>query len=405
VKQILAMAKTDVIITFRTPIAVIMAFVMPIIFTAVLGVAMAGGSDEDRRLTVLLINEDGGAAAARVETAIAASEVIKLYQPEANAPQPPLADALDAIGDYHRLLVLPPGFSDSLAAGEEASAQLYIDRSSTRNMTAQQELDAIFNRVSSAVNIAKIAAEQAEGAAPFADEAEEAAYFESALQDAQTQMENRPLRVKSELATKTEVLLPPDGTNQSSPGSLVMFGLVTLLSTAINLVVERHQGTLRRLAASPLSKRAIIAGKTLGPLTVGVIQMAVLILVGQWVFGVPWGNSPLALTIMVLAFDLAAVSIGIFISTVVRTTDQATGAMIASSMVMAALGGAWWPMDITPSWMQTLGHFFPSAWAMDGFHAIILRGAGVSEIMLPALVLLGFAILFFSLGIWRFRYE
>ena len=128
-------------------------------------------------------------------------------------------------------------------------------------------------------------------------------------------------------------------------------------------------------------------------------------MVGQFVFGVPWGRSPIALLMIVLTFDLAIVSLGIFISTLVKTTDQVVAIMIASSMAMAALGGAWWPIDIVPPFMKTIGHFFPSAWAMDGFVDIILRGAGVADVLLPATVLLGFAVLFFGLGIWRFRYE
>ena len=138
---------------------------------------------------------------------------------------------------------------------------------------------------------------------------------------------------------------------------------------------------------------------------VGILQITLLIAVGQFVFGVAWGRSPLALAIMVITFDLAAVSLGILPSTLVKTTEQAVGLMLGVSMTMAALGGAWWPLEIVPTTMQRIGYLFPVAWAMEGFQAVILRGAGTPEVALPALVLLSFALLFFSLGIWRFRYE
>jgi ABC-2 type transport system permease protein len=89
----------------------------------------------------------------------------------------------------------------------------------------------------------------------------------------------------------------------------------------------------------------------------------------------------------------------------VRTNDQAVSIMIGASMSMAALGGAWWPIDIVPTAMQQFGHLFPSAWAMDGFQAVILRGAGLNEVLLPTTMLLGYALLFFVLGVWRFRFE
>jgi ABC-2 type transport system permease protein len=129
------------------------------------------------------------------------------------------------------------------------------------------------------------------------------------------------------------------------------------------------------------------------------------VLFGQLVFGVQWARSPLALAAVVLCFNLAGVSLGILLSTLVRTTDQAVGVMIGASMSMAALGGAWWPLDIVSPTMQRIAYFFPSAWAMEGYQAVILRGASVADVMPQALALLGFATLFFTLGIWRFRFE
>ena len=196
------------------------------------------------------------------------------------------------------------------------------------------------------------------------------------------------------------------GTNQSSPGSLVNFGLVSLLlSSAIVFVNERVNGTLRRLVTSPISIFTLLTGKIAGPVVMGILQTLLLVGIRQWVFGVAWGRSPLALAVVALSFILAGVSIGIFLSTLVRTSDQAVSIMIGTSMMLAALGGAWWPLEITPRFMQQIGHLLPSAWAMDGFQSVILRGAGVAEVAQPTLILLGFAVVFFTLGIWRFRYE
>ncbi|MEM7029702.1 MAG: ABC transporter permease [Chloroflexota bacterium] len=405
-QQILAIAYNHVYIFMRTPITLIMAFVMPILFTAVLGAAFSGFSEEgDTRTEILVVNEDEGRIADEVLATINNSSVIKTYQSEIDEATPTTVEAaLNALEDYERILILPPDFSEALLAGNTIKTFFHVAENNQTNQAAEQEISFALNQVSTMVQTARTVTEEAGRTKPFASTAEEAAYFEQTMLEVKTRMANLPVSVRSEKPTVPGLQIP-EGTQQSSPGNLVMFGLITLLSSAIVLVEERNEGTLRRLVISPLSKTAILAGKTLGPLLVGLIQMAVLILVGQFLFGVPWGRSPLALLMMVLTFDLAIVSLGIFLSTLVKTTDQVVAIMIASSMAMAALGGAWWPIEIVPPFMKTLGHFFPSAWAMGGFVDIILRGAGVMDVLLPSTVLLGFAVLFFGLGIWRFRYE
>jgi ABC-2 type transport system permease protein len=74
-------------------------------------------------------------------------------------------------------------------------------------------------------------------------------------------------------------------------------------------------------------------------------------------------------------------------------------------LVMASLGGAWWPLEIVPQWMQTLGRFFPTSWAMTGFHDIITRGLGVTAVLPEVAVLIVFGTIFLTIGTWRFRYE
>lgn len=74
-------------------------------------------------------------------------------------------------------------------------------------------------------------------------------------------------------------------------------------------------------------------------------------------------------------------------------------------MALAPLGGAWWPIEITPDWMQKLSLALPTGWAMRGFHDIITRGLDSSAILLEAGVLVGFGLLFLVVGIWRFRYD
>jgi ABC-2 type transport system permease protein len=181
--------------------------------------------------------------------------------------------------------------------------------------------------------------------------------------------------------------------------------LATLLAGAAALAAERTMGTLRRLLTMPAPKWTILGGKILGRFTLGIIQMAVMVVAGMLVFKVKWGDSPLALAMIAVSFGLAATALGLFLSTLARTEQQAGGFGTLGTFLLAPLGGAWIPMEITPPAFQTLAQIFPTTWAMRGFTDVVVRGQGPEGVLPETLVLLGFAVIFFALGVWRFKYE
>ena len=74
-------------------------------------------------------------------------------------------------------------------------------------------------------------------------------------------------------------------------------------------------------------------------------------------------------------------------------------------MSMALLGGCWYPLELFPPLARTASMVLPTAWAMQGLNNLLLRGQGLAGVLPQAGVLLGFAALFFVVGVWRFRYE
>jgi ABC-2 type transport system permease protein len=74
-------------------------------------------------------------------------------------------------------------------------------------------------------------------------------------------------------------------------------------------------------------------------------------------------------------------------------------------MVLAPLGGAWWPLTFVPTWMQTLGHISPIAWCLDAFNALIFHQGTLSDMLGPAGALLLFAVVFFVFGVKKFDYQ
>jgi ABC-2 type transport system permease protein len=89
----------------------------------------------------------------------------------------------------------------------------------------------------------------------------------------------------------------------------------------------------------------------------------------------------------------------------VKTEKQAGGISILVGMVMALLGGCWYPLELFPHYIRNVVNVLPTTWAMQGMIDIILGGGNLGAIMPEVGVLLGFAVLFFGMGILRFRYE
>ncbi len=158
----------------------------------------------------------------------------------------------------------------------------------------------------------------------------------------------------------------------------------------------------------PTSGDASIGGHsvTKEPMAVrALIQMVLLMVFGTLVMGVNWASQPLALAIVMVASCLAAAALGTMLGTFIKTAEQANGLSIMIGMVMAMLGGCWYPLELFPQVVQQAVRVLPTTWAMNGMLDLLLRGQGVMGILPEAGVLLGFALVFFVVGIWRFRYE
>jgi len=135
------------------------------------------------------------------------------------------------------------------------------------------------------------------------------------------------------------------------------------------------------------------------------VQMLLLVGFGVLVMHVSWGRSPGALAVILVATALAGGALGVALGAFVKTSGQANGLSIMLGMVMALLGGCWYPIELFPTFVQNAVKILPTTWAMQGMLDLVLRGQGMRAILPEAGVLLGFAALFFAVGVWRFRYE
>ena len=198
----------------------------------------------------------------------------------------------------------------------------------------------------------------------------------------------------------------PSGSAQSVPGMLTfMVLMMTLIYGAVFLTIEKRTGMLRRQAVLPIGRLRIFLGKLLGRLLIATLQIAALVLAGRFLFGVSWGRSPLGLALMLASYAVAVAALSTLLGALLRTSEQASAVGWITGMVLAALGGCWWPVEIMPGWVRSFALLLPTSWAMDGFHALISFGRGVDGVWRPALMLLLFGALFAVLGARWLRFE
>lgn len=199
---------------------------------------------------------------------------------------------------------------------------------------------------------------------------------------------------------------PPSGFSQTVPGTMVMFVmLLALTAGAIHLVIERRQGLLRRLASAPIGLGPIILGKLAGRALVAFLQIGFAMAVGTWLFDVDWGPALPMVFVVLGVWALFNAALAILFGNLVRTEGQASGIGVMITMALAALGGAWWPIEITPEWMQTLALIIPTGWAMDAMHNLVNFAYGPASVLPQLLVLLAATAVLAWAGARTFRYS
>ncbi len=400
-RRLLAIAWNHIRIEFEDRSTIVFFLILPLLFTVIVGSALGGSNNPsgDTRPLLAVVDLDQSAASQQFLTALQASTVLRavaVSQAEADRA----FEEDKALG----VLVIPSGFQAAALNGQPLDVDLKA-ANDNRSVVVAQETRAIMEQTSGAITAAQAAVSEAERLKPFATDQARQDYFDASLKMVQSQLSNPPARVLATQPAAAQSTPTAEGFEQSSPGQLVTWVMTTLFGVAGFLVYERINGTARRLAVMPLRNSIILGGNFTGRLALGLLQMVLMVGFGALVLSVPYGKDPLALVVILIAFGLAGTAFGIMLGTFSRTMSQAGGLSILCAMLFAALGGCWWPLEITPPLYQTVVKVLPSTWAMQGLTDIIVSGKGLSEVWINAVVLLIFAAIYFVIGVRRMRLD
>jgi ABC-2 type transport system permease protein len=396
-KKILAIFSKDTIIRFSSLSEWLFFLILPIIFTVVL--AGGTGAPKDTRIILAVTDLADSSLSTQLISELENSDVVR----------PDVKDLEKAEDDLEgrkvsAILVIPEDFTlENLQTGE-----LSIDFRQLPNdlnaIASEQAVQASISKISSSVEIAKSSVALAEQVRPFASEADRQAYFNKAMKQAQEEITNAPQRMDVQrAATSDEIEYDPRA--NSSAGQLITWVFIPLIGISGMFAFERQKGTLRRVLVTPTMKSTYLIGTILGQVFWALVQMALLIGFGILVMKLQWGQNIPALIVILISSALAAAALGVMLGAFVKTEGQATGLSIMIGMVMALLGGCWYPIELFPKVVGTITKILPTRWAMQGLLDLVLRGQGMAAILPETGVLLAFAAVFLLIGIWRFKYE
>jgi len=189
------------------------------------------------------------------------------------------------------------------------------------------------------------------------------------------------------------------------PGTMALIlMLITAMMSSISIVREKETGTMEVLLVSPLNRWQIVFGKVTPYILISVVNACSVIAVGNLVFGVPIHGNILLLFIEALLFILLALSIGIFISSVVKTQMMAMFiSMFVLMLPTLLLSGFIFPIENMPAVLQWLSVIVPAKYFLEIIKMIMLKGGGMAEIWKPTLVLLAMTLFFLGMSIKKFK--
>lgn len=397
-RKLWAMIRTEFMNEFSSPISVIFFLVLPLLFTAAVSAGLQGMYRDDappqevRTPIYVKLDDTGPLVDALLDALVKAN-----LDPE----------VVETVPENSFALEVPPDFSELLQSDATASLVLHVRPDSSASPAVEQAVMAARGRVGGAALVARAGVEQARanGIVETDDEAER--WFRDVLAETLAATQTPPAVVDvswPEGVAFTETRDMATSAEQASAGQMVSWVQITLLGAAEVLVAERLGGTLRRMLVAPTSRSLVLGGKLVARLAMGLLQMALLLVGGALLFGVGWDRHPWAVVLVSFTFGLAVVSLGILVATFVRTQGQASSVVVAMAMAMAALGGAWFPLEITPHLYRQVAQILPSTWAMRAYTDVLARGSNLVDILPYAGILTGFAIAFSVAAAWRFRH-
>ncbi len=410
-KHVWFIALKDLKLFTKDRMALLFALLFPFLFATMFYFLLSGIGSEDKRLELHLVTQEttGGMSyqilqnlETKDESQLKPGEPKIVWDKDYDEARRAVADKKMA-----GFIAFPEDFTEGILMGYGTELEVVINAESTNTRAA---LNGLAHGIASQVSTQQVAAnatigilvEQGVSSGRAADIAQT---IGQAVQQLYSNQGNA-ITGDSFLKFSTQKVGEVKAENPSNyviPGYLVMFVFFTAALAAESIVRERQNQTLERLLASAVRREAILGGIFTGTTLKGLIQILVFWVVGILAFKMDLGLAPGAVILLSILMVIMSSAFAVMLATLSRTQRGAGAIAVLASLALAPLGGCWWPLFVTPKWMQFLAQLTPHGWATTGFNKLMVFGGNLTAAVPNMLALVGFAVVFGIIAAWRFR--
>ncbi|MDD3454270.1 MAG: ABC transporter permease [Methanothermobacter sp.] len=380
-KKIMWMIKKDLLELWRHKPRLIAILLFPIIAIVFFGYGM-GGSLEN--IPIVIVEQSHGPV---TDQTVAAIKNMSLYNVKEVTSDPDQAKDMVESGAVKAAIILPPDY-DNLKSRQAPTVILYVD--SSDQLATQAIVPAtqtLFARISGEIGVQKM---QIEGQTGPITQNGTSNMFQSIVNTINFEVD----RIYGDVKYMDFLI----------PGILAMTIMFACMGgMGRSIAGERETGELARLFMTPTSIATVVGGKIMSKLITETGRALILLIVAIVLFGVTIKGSILLTVLLLVLTALCFVGFGIMISARAETQEDYMQMMMPFQMPMMFVSGVFYPIETMPWFFQKLAYVFPLTYANDALRAVILKGAGITEIWSDIMILLAFTFIFFTLGVTRFN--
>ena len=369
--RLLSLIRKEFIQIVRDPRTLVLTFAMPVVQLFLLGYA---ATNDVRNISLAVFDQDRSAASRALLDAYRAADYFQLdYEVRSEAEMQVLIDR----GDARAGLVIPPDYGAQIAAGKKAEVAFVLDGSDpTVAGAALSAATLIGQSKSTSLNLERLAARG------------QAAAIQPAVE------------------VRTRVWYNPDLVSAyymipALIGMILQFLTTILTSTAI--VRERERGTIEQLIVTPVRAWELVVGKLTPYVVVAFIDTLEIIVAGVLLFGVPINGSLGLLLALAGLFLVTTLGIGLFISTISNTQQEAMISAIFTMLPTIFLSGFFFPLAAMPVFLQWISYAIPLRYFLIIARSIVIKGVGAEALWREIIPLAIFAVVIMGGAALRFR--
>jgi ABC-2 type transport system permease protein len=393
-KKIMWMIKKDLLVLWRHKPRLFSIFLFPILMIALFGYGM-GGTIEN--IPVVVVKQTDGPV---TDATLNSIKGMSLYDVKDIISDPQRGREMVESGQVKAAILLPPDY-ENLNSSNSKSVVIYVDSS---DQMATQTLvpitQAVFSQISAQIGMQKLEALQSQS-----------------TQSSSIQVQSQSVQPTSSLSSINFQNIMNSINFQVNkiygdikyidflvPAILAMTVMMgAMMSMGESLAGERERGELARLFMTPTSVATVVGGKIISRLVIQTSTALVLIGAAIVLFNITIAGSMLLTILLLILTALCFVGFGIMVSARVSTQEDYVQMVMPFSMPMMFISGVFYPLETMPWIFQKIAYLAPLTYANNALRGVMLKGAGIGDVWIEIVVLLGFTLLFFAMGVTRFN--